>query len=160
MPTGYSRPQIVLHWITFLILISQFVFHDFISDAFDAMLDGRTVAFHPLIALHVFGGFLVFVLALVRLQMRASRGVPPLPEDEPAPLKLLAHVTHYALYALLILLPISGAVAWFQGVEAAGEAHEVMRGILLVLVGLHVAGALVQQFVLKTNIMARMRTPG
>ena len=35
----------------------------------------------------------------------------------------------FKAYVLLILMPLSGAVAWFAGVEAAGDAHELMQTI-------------------------------
>jgi cytochrome b561 len=72
---------------------------------------------------------------------------------------MIATGTHLGLYLVLLLTAASGSVAWFGGVETAGDVHEAMTTVLLILVGLHVAGALYQQFVLKTNIMDRMRTP-
>ena len=75
-------------------------------------------------------------------------------------LKLVAHVTHWALYALMILLPIGGGMAWFGGVEFAAEVHGTIAPVLMFLIVLHVVGALYHQFVLKTNLMDRMRKPG
>jgi cytochrome b561 len=46
-PNGYSRLQIRLHWIIFGLLVLQFVFHEWIADAWDSYLDGDTVVFHP-----------------------------------------------------------------------------------------------------------------
>ena len=63
-----------------------------------------------------------------------KRGAPKPPEHEPAILKLAAGATHLGLYALLILMPVSGIAAWFGNIEAAAEGHEVMRLILLALV--------------------------
>lgn len=157
-PTAYSRTQIRLHWLVFGLLVLQYLLHESITEAFDMVEDGLTPAFDPLVAAHVFGGFLIFVLTAARLYLRVERGVPPLPDSDPPLQRIAAHVTHYTLYGLLIALPISGAVAWFRGNEAAADAHEVMRAILLVLVGLHVAAALYHQFVLKDGLMQRMRS--
>lgn len=44
--------------------------------------------------------------------------------------------------------------------DAAAQAHEAMRIGPLALVGLHVLGPLYHQFVLKTDIMARMKRAG
>ncbi len=159
MPTSYSRAHIILHWVTLLLIIQQFVFHDAISEAFRAMLRGTEVVFAPAIAAHVFGGFLVFVFALTRIAMRLSNGVPPEAEG-PAAQKLAAKAVHLGLFGLMIALPISGAVAWFQGVAAAGEAHEVMKVALMALVGLHVVAALWHQFGLKDGLMRRMSLRG
>jgi cytochrome b561 len=70
---------------------------------------------------------------------------------------LLAKVAHVGLYVLLILMPVCGAVAWFGGVEAAAQGHNVMKVLLLALVVLHVVGALYHQFVLRDGTLARMR---
>jgi len=158
-PTGYSRLQIRLHWVIFGLLILQFVFHEWIKEAWEVFEDGGTVVFHPLVAAHVFGGLLILALALWRLQVRMTRGAPPPPAEEDPKLQLVAKVVHVGLYAVLILMPIGGAVAWFGGVELAAEGHEMMKFVLLGLFGLHFVGALYQQFVLKTNIMQRMKTP-
>ena len=160
MPAGYSRSQIILHWLIFLLITVQFLLHEPMSEAWDRMEDGLAVSFDPLVASHVVTGGLVFLLVMWRVVLRLKRGAPELPAEEPPALKLIANLTHMGLYVLMVLMPISGAVAWFGGAEAAAEAHEVMKALLLLLVGLHIAGALYQQFVLKTNIMARMKRPG
>ena len=95
-----------------------------------------------------------------RLVLRLRRGAPPPPADEPAALKLAARLTHGAIYLLLLAIPVSGAVAWNTGLGAAGEAHEVLGNALFVLVLVHVAGELVQHFVLRSDVMRRMVRPG
>jgi len=156
-PRAYSRLQIRLHWLVFALLVLQYLLHEPMTEAFDRIEDGLIPDFHPLVAAHVFGGFLIFVLAATRLYIRMERGVPPLPETDPPLQRLAAHVTHYSLYALLIALPVSGAIAWFRGNEAAAEAHSVMRALLLGLVALHVGATLYHQFVRKDGLMQRMR---
>lgn len=156
-PAAYSRLQIRLHWLVFALLVLQYILHEPITEAFDLIEDGLTPVLSPLVAAHVFGGFLIFVLVATRLYIRIERGVPPLPATDPPLQRMAAHVTHLSLYALLIAMPVSGAVAWFRGNEAAAEAHEVMRALLLALIALHVAGALYHQFVVKDAVMERMR---
>ncbi|GAB4363161.1 MAG: hypothetical protein Kow0026_27500 [Oricola sp.] len=160
VPTGFSAGQIRLHWIVVILIALQYVLHDPISEAWRAIRRGEDFAFDPLVASHVFGGILVLLLVIWRLAIRARRGAPPPPENEPAILKLAAAATHAGLYALMILMPVSGMAAWFGRVDAAGEAHEAMRVILLALIALHVAGALYHHFVLKTDVLVRMRKPG
>lgn len=152
----YSRPQVILHWVIVILFVGQFVFHDAISDAFDQIMRGNTVAFNPLVAGHVFGGFLILGLTLVRFGVRRKKGVPPYPAQESQLTKLASEIVHYGTYVLAILLPISGAVAWFGGVKAAAEGHEMMKAVLLALVALHVAGALFHLVVHKNNIFKRM----
>lgn len=159
MTKGYSRLQIALHWLIFLLLIVQFVLHDPITEAWKQIQRGGEAAFDPLVAQHVFTGILILALVLLRIVVRLGRGAPALPEEEPALLKLAASATHLGLYALLLLMPISGIIAWFGNNEMAGEAHEVMRALLLLLVLVHILGALYQQFILKTDVLSRMRKP-
>jgi len=160
MPTHYSRAQIALHWVIFLLIALQYLFHEPIAEAWEILAEGGQVSFSPLIAGHVAGGLLVLALVVWRIGLRLTRGAPPLPAEEPAPLKLAAHATHLGLYGLMVLMPVTGALAWFGGLESMGETHEVLRALLLLLIGLHILGALYQQFVLKTGIMERMKRAG
>ena len=36
----YSRAQMILHWAIFILVVTQFAFHEAIVDAFEAMLKG------------------------------------------------------------------------------------------------------------------------
>ncbi len=156
MPKGYNRTQISLHWVLFIIIIAQFVFHEGIADAWEKMSKGAEVAFSPLVAAHVFGGLLALVLVLWRISVRLKRGAPELPAEDSGITKLAAKGTHLGLYALMILMPISGAVAWFGGVEAAANGHAVMKFAMIALVTLHVVAALYHQYMLKNGLLKRM----
>lgn len=158
-PTGYSRLQIRLHWIITALIALQFVLHEPIAAAWDVYAKGGEIQFSPLVAVHVFGGIAVLLLVLWRLSVRLKRGAPPPPEAEHPALKIAAHLSHWVLYVLMILMPVSGAVAWFGGIQQAATSHFYMKFALLGLVGLHVVAALFHQFVLKTNLMQRMKTP-
>ena len=158
-PTGYTRAQIRLHWIVALLIVLQFVLHEPISQAWRAIRQGAEMEFSPLIPMHVFGGLLILALVVWRLALRATHGAPPPPAAEHPTLKLAAKAAHGALYALMIGLPVSGALAWLGGVGPAAGAHGVMKTLLLALVALHVAASVYHQFVLKTDLMARMRKP-
>ncbi|MDK3017534.1 cytochrome b [Pseudodonghicola flavimaris] len=160
MPSHYSRAQILLHWGIFLAIVVQFLFHETISGVWRQMQQGAEPAFSPLAALHVFLGLAILLLVVWRLALRLTRGAPALPEKEPAPLKLAAHGTHMLLYVLMLALPVTGALAWFGGVTDLAEVHELLFQAMFVLVILHLLGALYQQFVLKTDILSRMKRAG
>jgi len=155
-PTGYSRQQIALHWIVFALIAQQYLFKDAMSAAWDRITDGLEAGFDPLVLAHVAGGALVLVFAAWRLTLRTRRGVPP-PIEASRVQGILAKLTHVGLYALMILMPVSGAVAWFGGVGTAAQGHNVMKIALLALVALHVVGALYHQIVLRDGTLARMR---
>lgn len=157
-PAGYSRLQIALHWFVALLILQQFLLADAIAEAWEHLGEGRAAAFDPLVAVHVAGGVLILLTVLWRLSIRATRGVPPAEGGSTAQ-RLVAQWTHFGLYALMILMPLSGAAAWFGGVEVAAEGHNVLKVLLLALIGLHILGALYHQFILNDGIMNRMRRP-
>ena len=155
-PKGYSRTQIGLHWIVAALIVAQFVLHDPIVAAWEAMEKGETPVIDTLVMSHVIGGSLVLAFAVWRLTLRMKRGVPALPEKEAPALKAAAHLTHWTLYALMVVLPLTGLAAWFGGSETADFVHTSLKLPLLGLVLLHFAAALYQQFVLRTGLIARM----
>lgn len=153
-PAGYSRLQIALHWLVLALIAQQYLFHDAISAAWDRTAEGLVAVFDPLVLAHVAGGGLI--VPIWRLTLRARRGVPPVIETSKGQ-AFLARLTHVGLYALMILMPVSGSIAWFGGGEAAARGHDVLKIVLLALVALHVAGALYHQLILRDGTLARMR---
>lgn len=158
---GYSTAQIALHWTVAVLVILQIVLHDGIVAAYAAARGEGTATESELFLadLHVGFGIAIFVLALLRVALRVKRGVPPPPEDEHPALRMAARATHLALYALILAMPVTGGLVWFGGVEAMAELHRAGKVAILVLVGLHIAGALFQHFVLKTDVLRRILRP-
>lgn len=158
---GYSSAQIALHWVVAVLIVCQFVFSENMASAWDAY---RKTPDTPLVSglpaqAHVWGGLAVLAFAIWRLWLRNTRGVPAAPAEEPAALKLIAHVTHITLYALMILMPVTGAMLWFGGVGFAAFLHGALRVPLFFLVLLHVLGGLAQHFWFKTNVLKRIVRP-
>ncbi len=156
--TGYSRLQIGLHWVLAILIVVQFILHEGILGLIDMAERGDVPSVFALIWgwSHVAIGFLIFALAAFRLIVRIQQKVPPPPENENKYLQQISHLTHWALYAVLLIMPISGSVAWFGGVEQAALGHNVGKVILLVFAFLHIGGAVYQHFILKTDIVQRM----
>jgi cytochrome b561 len=158
---GYSTLQIALHWAVAGLIVVQFLGHDSMEAAWRALRRGEAVPADAASGanFHAIVGLVILVLALWRLYLRFTRGVPGLPENEPAPLKWLAHGTHYAIYALIVGMPIGGAAAWFLGVAPAAQAHGLAATALFGLVLLHLAGGLFQAVVMRSGVLARMAIP-
>lgn len=153
-PTGYSRIQIVLHWVIAVLILFQFLFHESIEEAWHAIVEGRADpgGVHP----HGLIGLTVLVLMIIRLVIRRRHGAPELPAGG-NPLQDLAAVwTHRLLYVLFFLIPISGMIAWNFGAEAAAEAHGAMFFTAAALIAIHIAGAVYHQYVLKDGLIRRM----
>jgi cytochrome b561 len=126
-------------------------------------------------------GITVLALVVVRLVARWSspepRIVPPLPVWQ----KLVSHVLHYALYALMILMPIGGWLVLSGEGEAIPfwgltlpplmgsndelahtleEWHKLGGEIGYWLVGLHSVAALYHHYVSGDNTLKRMLPRG
>lgn len=156
-PLGYSRAQIRLHWAVAVLIVAQVVLSDGISTAWREVSRGVEVSPTFLIAAHVIGGILVLAFALWRLMLRARRGVPAPIAGQPRAQVLAGEAVHYALYGLMVLVPLSGMAAWFGGVAAAADAHEVLKTVLIALVALHILAALYHQVVRKDGLLLRMK---
>ena len=155
---GWSRQQVILHWTVVVLVVLQLVVGDAMSEVWEARQEGAAFAGpSPGAIVHIVAGVTVLLLMLYRFYLRLTRGHPPRPEGQPQWASTLGAVTHWALYVLLILMPISGAVAWFAGVEGAAMAHAgLLRLALIALILLHVAGALAEHFVFKSPVLKRM----
>ena len=155
---GYTRTQKILHWAIVLLVVFQFVSSDTIKALVQEVgITASSADTIPLIVrAHVLAGLLTFVLMLIRVFMRFTKGAPALPKDESAMMKMAAHATHGILYLALLLMPISGALAWFGQVDLAATAHQTLKFVLLAFVALHILAALYHQFVLKNGLIKRM----
>lgn len=158
--TGYSRAQIRLHWAVVVLLVLQYVLSGWIADAFEQGVQAGTMRLTPGAIVHMVGGALILLLAFWRLALRQELGAPPPPEADPPWQKALARGTHLTLYALLILLPVTGGVAWGTASAGAAVVHGLLKTLLLLVIALHVVGALYGQFVQRSGVLARMMRPG
>lgn len=160
-PAGYSAAQIALHWIMAAMVLFQVVMGENIGPAWKAFREGTTPAEADLFAanVHVAIGMGVLALAVIRLFLRVTHGAPPLPAGQPRLQTAIAHLAHAILYVAIFAMPISGAAAWFGGVVTAGEIHHFAKPVIIVTVLLHAAGALLQHFVKKTDVLTRMLRP-
>jgi cytochrome b561 len=97
----FTVVQRFLHWVMALCILTMF----FVGVG---MVSTISSIYVPLLAAHKSLGIVILVLALIRLAVRALYGAPALPPDLPEPMKLAAHLSHYALYALMIAMPLIG----------------------------------------------------
>lgn len=103
----YTRVAMALHWSIALLIIANVA----MGLGAQWIPDGWV---RPVIDTHKSVGITVLGLAILRLLWRATHRPPPLLSHEsPASLwdkmeHAAAHVTHFALYLLMFLLPLSG----------------------------------------------------
>lgn len=161
----------VLHWLMFLLILGAWVAIE-TREEFPKGSAERT----EWMLLHKSLGLSVFFLVWLRIAARFTQ-VTPAALGSAVQQKLSA-VVGLGLYALMIALPVSGMlisgyagkpVAWFglfelpalvgeneQLKDVFEELHEAGFALLLALLGVHVAGALYHQFVLKDGLIRRM----
>jgi cytochrome b561 len=93
--------QRVLHWLMAVCIIAML----FIGVGMVSTVMPKYV---PLLVTHKTLGIAILVLAVIRIIVRLRFGTPPLPADLPPPMKLAAVLSHYALYALMLAMPLIG----------------------------------------------------
>ncbi len=162
----------LFHWTIVVLVITQFVLA---TIAGDLPLGMRKLA---ILARHKSVGITIFMLAILRLAWRWSNPTPPLPTTLKPYEQRLAHLTHGALYALLLAMPITGwimssarsfPVSWFgffqlpdlvspskSLFEAMLKIHTSLAWVLAAVATLHLLAALKHHFVLKDDVLRRM----
>ena len=100
----YGSVAIALHWLIATLILLNIALGVWFNEVMGRYDAGR----FGVIQLHKSIGLTVLVLSLARLAWRLINPVPPLPADMSRATKLLAHATHYALYALMIVVPLLG----------------------------------------------------
>jgi cytochrome b561 len=168
--TQYSKRMVIVHWLTLALLIAGWYLGEDLAEATDeskATLAGYIV--------HMLVGGTVLLLTMTRLVFRSKDGTPPAIGQ--SAVDKLAKGIHHILYFLLFILPISGVITITTSDAAkallagdanllpkkdgyehvfAHEVHETLVTVLIVLVAVHLLGAIKHQFITKDGLMERM----
>jgi cytochrome b561 len=170
----YSVAARRFHWWTFTFLAVQIPLGLFMvrygAATEFAEPTGKMYDVHKLL------GLTILLLAAARLTYRLTHGAPP---DEPTIepwQKLVSHVTHWAIYALLLFVPLLGwlAVSYYGPFEPFGIklpalaaqndetatrvffVHKLAAYVLILLAGMHVGAALFHYFIRRDGVLRRM----
>lgn len=126
--------------------------------------------------LHKSIGVTIFALILIRILWRITHCPPALLSSYKAWERKLASSAHHLLYLLMVALPISGiimatyskyGIKWFgvpfiKGLdnnpmrELFEEVHEIIGLIILLVIFVHIIGALKHKFIDKDDTLKRM----
>jgi cytochrome b561 len=172
MTARYTGTAKALHWLIVTILIVQFVI------AWTMPHIGRNTQPEILINLHFSIGVIALLVALIRLCWRALHGEPAPLDGVPPWQTTSAHVVHWLLYALIVVVPVLGWInsSWrgfsigMFGVEFpklvgtrapgwgwTGDVHGFLANYaMLALVALHVSAALYHGFIRRDGVLQRM----
>jgi cytochrome b561 len=175
---GYGWLSIALHWLAAIAIIAMLVTGfraDWAGDAGDRA--GRSM----LMGWHIsLGASFAFIL-LARGFANYAQPRPTPPEQAP-PLKFLSSATHQLLLIAIVIQVISGPLAVWSGGrainvfdlfsipgpfaernegvhEAAELLHAVGRWAIVVLLSLHILGALKHALIDRDGVMRRMLAP-
>lgn len=168
----YGAVAQLFHWTVVALIILQYVL---MASAHDLPNGIQKL---KLYALHKSFGITVLALATLRLLWRWANPTPTLPSTLRPYEAVLAKVTHFALYALIFAMPLSGwvmsnaensPVSYFRlftlpalvapdselGKLMEGT-HEMLFNILVGVAALHILAALKHHFWLKDDVLKRM----
>jgi cytochrome b561 len=152
----YSRGRILLHWLTVLLVVPQIALSGGVVARAAANREAGAIGFDTPAGLHMGFGALILLIAILRLILRQEAGPQPADPRTLALQAVLALGIHRALYAVLLALPVTGALAWGLGSVPMGRAHDALHLALIGLVVVHVTGALYGQFGRRDGTLARM----
>ncbi len=164
----YSKRLATFHWLTLLVFLAAAYLGHTLDETKEAPLKMQ------LYPLHFVFGDLVLILTLFRAYFLSKDGkLPPIEGGNDISNKMSSAI-HYALYFLLIALPVSGMIMInTSGLTEAIRLHDIgnlpdlekfiihdvhaaLAALLVLTVGLHALAALFHQFVLKDNLIRRM----
>lgn len=168
----WGQVSIVLHWLTALLVIGLAVVGLLMTELPNSALKVQVYALHKSV------GLTVLALTALRLLWRLAAGAP---DEIPAPhlQRLAAKAVHWALYALLFVLPLSGwlfnsaagfPLKWFGMLalpklftgynpelkQLAHELHETGFYLLALLLLAHAGAALYHHYLKKDDTLNRM----
>jgi cytochrome b561 len=169
---NFSLVRRIFHWTIATLLLIQIPLAWYMID-----LPLGTDKFSKY-GLHKSIGMLLFVLAVSRLVWTLVSKRPALPATTPLYEKILAKLSQALLYALVILMPVTGWLmssaanvpvvvfglirlpnlvepdkAFMEGMQSA---HEIQSIILLMITTVHILAALKHHFVTRNNILCSM----
>lgn len=173
--SGYGLISILIHWISAALILFLFGLGIYMVD-----LGYYDDWYHKGPELHISLGLVVLLLMFARVVWRI---VNPTPEELSAKRaqNLSANLVKLGLYAFIVIVLVSGYLittaegqpaSMFdlikfpvltelssQNVDLAGEIHEYLAWGIVLLVALHIAGALFHHFVVRDRTLVRMLKP-
>lgn len=170
--THYTSTAKILHWLVAGLIVLQFVLAKLAENTDSPVRELALLANHKSV------GITILALAVVRILWRFRNKAPALPASMPRWQVLSSHVSHWTLYALLFLIPLSGwlmssasaySVSWFNLIqlpdfvapnpdlkETFEEIHELLANLLAAVALLHIAAALKHAIIDKDGVLSRM----
>ena len=171
----YNLVSIILHWASALLMIYMIFWGEGLVKG-QPWMNPPVAPTNP--GLHATLGILILIIAVARLGWRLLNP-PPVDVPMPAWQAKASHALHWAFYALMIVIPLSGMAEWDRSIAGKhpefadlgffnlfaiphysmpwfGSLHGAMTNLTMFLLALHVAAALKHQFIDKDGLLSRM----
>lgn len=174
-PSAYTRTAVVLHWLLAVAILGQVLLGWYVDE-----VPRGTPARAWYVNFHKSIGLVALLLIVFRLLWRIGHRVPALPTSMPAWQRIAAKWSHRALYACMLIMPLTGYVAsnfskwgvkFFNTIHLPpwgvddpnvyavfNGAHVVTSYVFVTLIAAHVIGAL-RHVVLRDGVFRRMWPP-
>ena len=167
--TRYDTMTIVLHWLTAILVVAQW-------------LGAQTIDWFPrgplridVRSMHITFGIVLAAILLVRIVWRLTGG-RVLPPADKGILQMIAKAAHWGLYGLVAAMLLVGMVlAWVRGdslfnqfsipafdpgnkdlADQVQGIHATIGWIILAVAGLHAAAALIHRYLWRDGVLGRM----
>jgi cytochrome b561 len=166
----YTPAAIAFHWTMFVLVVIVGIL-GLLHDDWPKQTQFFWINIHAMV------GLLLWLVLLARFGWRLSHPPPALPADLGELNRRLSSLVHWALYALLFVIPIVGAVTFIfhgrvfdfglfefdPGVKSnraifhpTEDIHGYLAYSLFALAGLHAAAALWHRLVRHDGVLSRM----
>lgn len=175
-PRGYGTTARTLHWLVAALIVLMIPAGAvMVREGLDRDIRDALFLFHKNV------GSLLIALVALRLVWRLTHWPTPLPVAIPGWQRAAAGASHLALYALMVIMPLSGYVRVRAGgfpiealdamglpplvprsealASAASTLHGVAAWALLAVLAVHVAAALNHALIRRDGIWQRMWPP-
>lgn len=158
--TRYGRVVVALHWLIGLVLLGQIAFGFLLDDIAPRATPART----GVINLHKSFGIVLGLLIAARLSWRLTHRPPPWPASLPDWQRSAALAVHRALYACMVVMPLSGYIGSNfskHGVRFFGTTLRAwgpdLPQVYALFNGIHVATAWLFAFLIAAHVGAALK---
>jgi len=166
----YGAGAIMFHWTMFVLVVCVGVL-GLLHDSWSKQTQGFWINIHALL------GLLLWLMLIARFWWRRRHAPPAPPANTGALERRLAVAAHFALYALMFVIPIIGLITFVYhgrvldfglfhvnfGIKSnraifhpTEDLHGYLAYALFGLAGFHALVALWHQFILRDGLLARM----